>query len=436
MTEAPAPRRILYIEDDPASLNLVERTLRYAGFHVLTANRGLQGIDIARREHPDLILVDINLPDLTGREIATTLRADNAFAGTPIVALTAQAMNEQRNMSMAAGINGYLTKPLDVEHLPMQLEFYLTGGNDPIEPDTLSQAQTRYTQEVVTRLEKRIRELEKYNADLTRLDHYKDAFVNIAAHELRTPLTLLIGYNRLLLENPGMKAMLAEDEGSRLLVDGMSQSISRMQTIINEIMTVNRIITNRLETTIAPISIRDLVDQAVARVATVVRERKLNLELNLTNAPSRMLADWDLLELVFRNLLGNALKYTPDKGTISISITANPGTGPEDTTVQIVIRDTGIGIPVESLDRIFERFNTVNDPMLHSTSKTAFRGGGIGLGLAVAKGIVEAHGGRIWAESPGYDPDRNPGSAFYIVLPLMATSRKPQAGFTSIASKV
>ncbi|MBE2184427.1 MAG: PAS domain-containing sensor histidine kinase, partial [Anaerolineae bacterium] len=101
------------------------------------------------------------------------------------------------------------------------------------------------------------------------------------------------------------------------------------------------------------------------------------------------------------------------------------------------VKDTGIGIPIDALDRIFERFNTTSDPMLHSTSKTSFRGGGIGLGLAVAKGIVEAHGGRIWAESAGFDPERYIGSEFIIVMPLMASSRRGvSGGLTSITSKI
>ncbi|KXK17405.1 MAG: response regulator receiver sensor signal transduction histidine kinase [Chloroflexi bacterium OLB15] len=437
MTETPEVRTILYIEDDPASRTLVERTLRYAGYRVLVAERGILGIDIARKEFPDLILLDINLPDLTGREIATTLRADPKFDRTPIVALTAQGMREQRNMSMAAGFNGYLTKPLDVEHLPSQLEFYLGGGHDETDAAAITEGQSRYVKEVVIRLEKRIRELEAYNADLSRLDSLKDAFINIAAHELRTPLTLLIGYNRLLLENPYVKSMLADDDGARMLTDGMAQSIARMQSIINEILTISRIITNRLELSVAPVSIAETIQRAMAFYSTTLSERKLKVEVNTVGAPSRMLADWELMELTLRNLLGNAIKYTPDGGTVTISVTADPGEGPEDTTVRISVKDTGIGIPIDSLDRIFERFNTTSDPMLHSTSKTSFRGGGIGLGLAVAKGIVEAHGGRIWAESAGFDPERCPGSEFIIVMPLMAMSRRGvTGGLTSITSKI
>jgi signal transduction histidine kinase len=415
---------ILYIEDDPASRSLVERTLKFAGYRVLIAERGLQGIDLARRELPDLILTDINLPDLTGREIATTLKADPRFLDTPIVALTAQALREQRDMAMVAGLTGYLLKPLDVETLPRQIDFYLRGGQDLVDRDNMQQAQARYTQEVAMKLEARIRELERYNEDLMRLDHMKDAFINIAAHELRTPLTLLIGYNRLMAENPHMKALLIQDEGTRLLVEGMTQSIGRMQIIVNEILTINRIVSNKLDLNISPTNLADLVARAVQQYVPTLRERKLTLHFDRADFPEHIYADSELIELVVRNLLSNAIKYTPDGGTIIVSAKVDQSADPKDSSVRVSVRDTGIGIAREDLSRIFERFNSIGDPLLHSTSKTAFRGGGIGLGLAVSKGVIEAHGGRIWAESTAHDPERCPGSEFVFVLPLAAVSRR------------
>ncbi|MEZ4668465.1 MAG: response regulator [Anaerolineae bacterium] len=195
-------KTILYIEDDPASRSLVERALKHAGYNVLVAERGLDGIDLARKSTPDLILTDINLPDLSGREITTTLRGETRFKRTPIVALTAQGYGQHRAMAMAAGVTGYMTKPVDVELLADKVEYYLQGGKDHIDADTLSEAREEYTQEVVGRLEEKIRDLETSNTTLKYLDKMKDAFIQITAHELRTPLTLVNGYSRLLGELP------------------------------------------------------------------------------------------------------------------------------------------------------------------------------------------------------------------------------------------
>ena len=165
------PNTILYIEDDPASRSLVERTLRYGGYRVLIADCALEGIDMARREVPDLILTDINLPDMSGREVTTMLRSDARFRTTPIVALTAQTMGEQRELALAAGLTGYLTKPIDVEGLLERVEHYLHGAQEMLDPQAFSDAQTRYSQELVARLEERIRELENVNQSLNPPRH-------------------------------------------------------------------------------------------------------------------------------------------------------------------------------------------------------------------------------------------------------------------------
>lgn len=415
--EAPA-RTILYIEDDESSRRVVERALRAAGYRVLVATRGLEGLDIARREMPDLILTDINLPDLSGREVATMLRGETRFRRTPIVALTAQVFREQRELSAAAGLTGYMIKPVDIDQLPKQVEFFLRGGQDLVDKTALAQAQARYAQEVVTRLEGRIRELEGVNADLSRLDKMKDSFIQITAHELRTPLTLVYGYSRLMNDNPFLSELVKADAGTRMVMDGMVHAIGRMQSIINEILVVSRIMTNQITLSLGVTDLGEIMVRILDDYADVLRDRRLSIFFDREQFPNAMRADWELMELLLKNIVSNAIKYTPDGG--SITITARI-TGNQDT-LRLMIQDTGIGIAPDEITRIFESFHTTSDPLLHSTSKTAFRGGGIGLGLAVCKGIVEAHGGRIWAESLGHDPDRLPGSNFVVVMPLYGMS--------------
>lgn len=403
-------RTILYIEDDPASRSLVERTLRYGGYHVLTAERGLDGIDIARREIPDLILVDINLPDLTGREITTMLRSDPRFQSTPIVALTAQTLRDQREMAMAAGLNGYLTKPVDIESLLEKVEHYLRGAQDEIDLRTLSDAQARYTREVVQHLETQIRELENVNHSLKRLDTMKDTFIQVTAHELRTPLTLVYGYSRLLEDNPHLRQLAGYDANLRMLLDGMTAAIYRMQGIVNEILTVSRIITNKIELSIGPTELSKVVERAIDYYHDALHERQITLHFPRAEFAVRIPADWELLELAIRNLISNAIKYTPDGGEIFLKAWR------DGDKFMFSVRDTGIGINKPDQHLIFQRFATIHDPQLHSTSKTAFRGGGIGLGLAVCKGIIEAHGGQITVKSEGCDPERMPGSEFTVQL--------------------
>src|SRR5512143_3504340 len=121
---------ILYIEDDPGSQMLVQRTLAFAGYRVVIASRGIEGLDMAAKEIPDLILMDINLPDLSGREVTTRLRADERFRSVPIVALTAQSQKGEREKALVAGLTGYLTKPLDIDTFPDQVERFLKGARE------------------------------------------------------------------------------------------------------------------------------------------------------------------------------------------------------------------------------------------------------------------------------------------------------------------
>ena len=146
------------------------------------------------------------------------------------------------------------------------------------------------------------------------------------------------------------------------------------------------------------------------------RHITFNLGDNLSKLPS-LKVDPELFQKALNNVVVNAIKYTPDNGTVSIQAESveDERLGP---CIEIRVQDTGIGIDPANLDVIFEKLYQLGKVELHSSGRTSFKGGGPGLGLAIAAGIVKAHGGRIWAESPGYDEEKLPGSTFLIRLPL------------------
>ncbi|HSJ53345.1 MAG TPA: ATP-binding protein, partial [Anaerolineae bacterium] len=150
----------------------------------------------------------------------------------------------------------------------------------------------------------------------------------------------------------------------------------------------------------------------------VSRERKQNIDLHPFENLPYIEGDALRLHQVFGNLLGNAVKYTPDGGRIDVWARLLDANTDRPAFVEVVIADTGVGIDLEEQERIFDKFYRVESPDLHSSSKTRFMGAGPGLGLTIARGIVEAHGGRIWVESAGHDPVRCPGSQFHVLLPL------------------
>jgi len=149
------------------------------------------------------------------------------------------------------------------------------------------------------------------------------------------------------------------------------------------------------------------------RTAFDDRNIKFDTE-GLENLPE-IIADPDMLQKVFYHLVMNAIKFTPDGGQVKVM--GRYINGSEPPQVEVSIKDTGIGVDTSMKDRIFEKFGQTGEVLLHSSGKTKFKGGGPGLGLAIARGIIQAHGGRIWVDSPGYNETTYPGSTFTISLP-------------------
>lgn len=403
---------ILVIDDDLDTLIVLKQAIEMYGYRVISARRAIEALDFAREHQPDLIFTDINLPDMSGFELATTLRGEEPFQSTPIIAGSVET-DSIRDMIIAAGINGFLAKPYNVESLGLELQFYLSGGMDTIEEeDRIDRARSELMRNVVKRLEDRIRTLEEQNAELERIDTMKDSFIQLTAHELRTPLTLISGYTRLIEDHPDLLDRLKDSDDLRMLIAGLGDSVTRMHRIVEEILTISRIMTQQIDfnpRTVFPIK---LLERVLKPYHPVLDERNLTLTYRPDQWPYTFIADEDLLSILLDSLLSNAIKYTPDGGAIRIYARYN------DRLLQFSVQDTGIGIDPADQKLIFERMSNQGDISMHTTSKTAFMGGGLGIGLAIAKGIVEAHEGTISVRSDGKDPNNPPGSEFRVTLPL------------------
>jgi signal transduction histidine kinase len=251
---------------------------------------------------------------------------------------------------------------------------------------------------------------------LERMDRTKSDFIAIVSHELRTPVTVLRASGQMLLNDPVIK----ENPFHQELVSGVYSGTLRLQEIVDSMLDMVKIDSRALQLDPKPLSIPMLIRTICSGLNKALAERRLNLKMeDMTGLPA-VEADLDALNKVFNHLIFNAIKYTPDGGTITISgrsLTGNQEGSPDDG-IEIVVSDTGIGIDPHLQELIFEKFYQTGEVALHSTSKTKFKGGGPGLGLTIARGIVQAHGGKLWVESPGYDEETCPGSQFHVVLPL------------------
>lgn len=280
-----------------------------------------------------------------------------------------------------------------------------------------------YGLEVVARYEMETRvahissEMEKVQKRLERIDRSKSAFISVAAHELKTPITLIEGYASM------MDDLIQQGKVSSFdsLLTGMNTGISRLRAIVDDMIDVSMIDNDLLQLNFQPMQISQMVDALCLELEPVFSARSLHLEINDFEGNKEWIyLDAPRIMQALRNVINNAIKYTPDGGTITIGGRTLSG------FIEVTISDTGIGISAEDQELIFEKFGRLGRVDLHSSGKTKFKGGGPGLGLSIARGILEAHGGSIWVESPGYDEERNPGSTFHILIPARKESPDPE----------
>lgn len=284
----------------------------------------------------------------------------------------------------------------------------------------------------VTREKEIMSNLEKSALDLARLNKMKDSFLGLASHELKTPLTVIMGYTELILSDMTDRV----DKTVLSMLENISNAASRLDNIVKDMVDVSMIDQKRLQLKLEDINVNRIVDMAVNELRFFFSMRKQQIDLQLDENIPRIKGDSVRLMQMLSNVLGNAIKFTPDGGNITVSTrlryllrSRQPVAGEElqmfvnvgkerHPYVELLVADTGIGIDFDDQLRIFEKFYEVGNIEEHSTGKVAFKGKGAGLGLAISKGIVEMHGGEIWVESDGYDPEALPGSAFHIILPL------------------
>ncbi len=257
-------------------------------------------------------------------------------------------------------------------------------------------------------------DLVSQNERLEVMDHVKSDFITIASHELRTPLTQVKGYADILAAMNEENALTRDQ--TRQIVGHINRATLRLEQLISAMLDASQIDVDEMQMTFMKTQTETVMRLALEPLMKATRERRIRIERQgIENLPE-IYADFKRLVQAFNNLLGNAVKYTPDGGklTLTAKLIGNEG----EQYIEIAINDTGIGIDPRYQTLIFEKFFRIGDPQLHSTGSTKFMGAGPGLGLTIAKGVIEGHGGRIWVESEGEDKQRYPGSTFTVILPV------------------
>jgi signal transduction histidine kinase len=260
----------------------------------------------------------------------------------------------------------------------------------------------------------RVEELNNAYSTLSKHDKNKSAFIQVAAHELRTPLTVIKGYLGMLQADTSVQ----NNEMLTRAIEGVQQGTNRLHQVVNSMLDVarldNQVTSPQVELVNLSLILRLVHKDYVKDLAT--RNLTLNIDEAIKDIP-QLLADPELLKKALDHVIVNAIKFTPDGGVIDVSAQVV-----EDSRLgkcaEIRVKDTGIGIDTEHHKIIFEKLFQLGTVELHSSSRTNYKGGGAGLGLAIASGIIKAMQGIIWVESKGHDEVNFFGSTFIIRLPL------------------
>ncbi|HET9225395.1 MAG TPA: ATP-binding protein, partial [Thermoanaerobaculia bacterium] len=374
------PRPRILLADDNSDMRGYIRRLLSPQYEVTAVADGLAALRSAREAPPDLVLTDVMMPGLDGFGLLQELRAAPETRGLPILMLSARAGEESKVEGLGAGADDYLVKPFGARELLARVGAHLQ----------------------MARLRRETAEaLVASHAEASRR---KDEFLATLAHELRNPLAPIRNMLEIMKRSGGDRGLLAQAQAT------MERQVSHMVRLIDDLLDVGRISQGKLELKRERVDLSSIVSQAVEACRPLAEYAGHQIRIDLPAEPIHLDADPVRLAQVFGNILNNSCKYTDPGGEIRLTAER------QDGEVVVTVRDNGIGIPADELSGIFEIFKQVDRAMERSQ-------GGLGIGLTLARRLVEMHGGTVRAHSEG--PGR--GSELVVRLPALAEPPKEPA---------
>jgi signal transduction histidine kinase len=388
---------ILSIDDEALIRESITDYLEDSGYKVLQAENGKQGLEVFRKEHPDIILVDLRMPEIDGLDVLTAVTRESP--GTPVIVVSGTGVIQDVIDALRLGAWDYLVKPISdlavLEHAVVKcLERAQLLKENQLYREHLEE-------EVMIRtadLERRSEELLKAKEAAEEANMAKSRFLTTMSHELRTPMNGVLGMAQL--------ALLTElTDQQRYYLEIISQSGRALMDILNEILDLSRIEANKIELEDIEFNLGESLESIIRLFSGSADAKGLALNCRIpVHIPVDLIGDPIRLNQVLSNLIANALKFT-EIGEISLTINKLKET---DDTVELFfgVTDSGIGISQEKLDIIFQPFSQVDN-------STTRKYGGTGLGLTIVKSLVELMGGMISVES-----ELDKGSTFWVTLPF------------------
>lgn len=358
---------IMVVDDTIENLRLLTNLLGEKGYEIRPATSGRLALQAAMRSPPDLILLDVNMPEMDGYEVCRQLKEQETLRDVPVIFLTALTDTSDKLRAFAVGGVDYIAKPFQIDEVLARVQVQLE-------------------------LRRARRELASNYEHLRELERMRDNLVHMIVHDMRSPLTTILGRLDLILRRPdnGLSARVTED------LESARRTVGFLAEMTNDLLDVSRMEEGKLPIEHEPCDLAALARDVVADFAGVDRVE------SITVSPIDSLwalCDPGLARRILQNLVSNAIKHTPDRVTVDIAIEQT------ETSVHVSVIDNGPGVPLEAREKIFDKFGTATarrDATYHS----------VGLGLAFCKLAVQAHGGSI-----GVDAGTSGGSIFWFDLP-------------------
>jgi signal transduction histidine kinase len=383
--------RVLVVDDEKEIRIFLNKALsRFGGFHVELAESGEEALHKLEKEPFDLVLTDLKMPKMDGIQLIAEIAKSKPETLT--IMMTGHGTIDSALEAMKLGASDYITKPLNLDEMILRLRKVL-------------EEKQRFV-----RLKDFADQLERRNQELRKIDSMKSEFVSVASHELRTPLAAIKNAVQLMLS--GKTGEINENQEKFLSM--AERNINRLTNILNDLLNLSRIESGKIELKFEKVELKEIIQLSASSLRPHADVKSIQIEAETPESLPEIYGDQEKIEQILTNLIGNAIKFTPDGGRILISVKppSHDQTGGYGDMVAISVKDTGIGIPAEHLDAIFEKFHQVEGSLHRSVS-------GTGLGLAITKGLVEAHQGKILVQS-----DVGKGSTFTFTLPVSQSERR------------
>ena len=364
---------ILIVDDTVDNLQLMASMLKERGYEPRPVPNGKLALQAAHNDPPDLILLDISMPGMTGYEVCERLKAHANTKDIPVIFISALDETMDKVKAFKVGGSDYVTKPLEYEEVFARLECQLA-------------------------LRRARLDLEKSYASLRELEKLRDNLVHMIVHDMRSPLSVLLA-NGFFLKQSLADRLSAEDASD---IDALLAAGERLRSMAEDLLAVSRLEAGRMPLALSACDLSEVVRLATDSMKRLEADRPVVID-----APklAPIVCDEKLVFRVVENLVSNGMKHTPPGLPLNVSVIDDAA------GVRVVVRDEGPGVPDELKDKIFEKFGT-----LKGDSGQRYRS--VGLGLALCKLAVEAHGGRI-----GVNNELPQGSAFWFTLPRAAESQ-------------